>query len=877
MALPRLLLTLVASIVTVRGDFDLSNPSWNTNRDTFTATLSPSDSSSNPYSPDLTSLSFTLSVASETTSRVKITSPTDSRWEIPESIVSAGDPTPSLSIDDASFTFDYTESPFTFTVKDVDGSIVFDSSAALHFGDQYLELSTSLESDNKLFGLGEKSRSTGSVIPKGSTTTMWARDMAAAEFDTNLYASHPFFVSLSSSGKANGAFLRNSNGMDVVYSEAGDALTFKALGGVIDLFTFTGPKPSDVVKQYQSIIGTPTLQPYWALGFHQCRYGYTNLQEAIDVVQGYADAEIPLDIAWLDIDYMNLWLDFTYDEANFPSADVKAFVDQLHANNQKFVPIVDPGILAVDPSWDWAQDYDAYYSGIAMDVFVKDITNEKPFMGQVWPGPVHFPDWFHPNATEFWTAQLKNWHDIAEFDGVWVDMNEVSNFCTGQICENTDPDNCPTHKVDTQTQCCLSCSDVDPDNSLDNPSFLIGNDLGINEDKNPSPIDTKTIPASAKHYGDLNEYDVHNLHGTMEAKVTSDAMHSIRGTRSFVLSRSSFPGHGNHASHWTGDNAATWDDLKMSIVTVNDFALFGISMVGADICGFIGDSNEELCARWIQVGAFHPFSRNHNTFGAAPQEFYIWDSVAESARRALGLRYQILPFMYTLMWKAHVDGDVVSNYLWSVFPEDEATHGVDEQFMLGDSILISPVLQDQARDVDAYFPTGKWYNLFTLENFESAGEVVNLATELEEANAHLRGGKVLPMASTGGLTTVDVQNDDFSLVVALPSESDAEGLSEGELFVDDGESIEVTSFLHMVYSATSTCLTSKAVENSFDASNAVSTVKVLGVTAKVQSATIQVEGGEKRSVDLVQEDEVLTLDLADVGVGVKDEFVLTWM
>lgn len=83
----------------------------------------------------------------------------------------------------------------------------------------------------------------------------------------------------------------------------------------------------------------------------------------------------------------------------------------------------------------------------------------------------------------------------------------------------------------------------------------------------------------------------------MEAKVTSDAMEAIRGTRSFVLSRSSFPGHGNHASHWTGDNAATWEDLKMSIVTVNDFALFGISMVGADICGFIGDSNEELCAR----------------------------------------------------------------------------------------------------------------------------------------------------------------------------------------------------------------------------------------------------------------------------------------
>jgi alpha-glucosidase (family GH31 glycosyl hydrolase) len=104
---------------------------------------------------------------------------------------------------------------------------------------------------------------------------------------------------------------------------------------------------------------------------------------------------------------------------------VSAFVDELHSNGQKFVPIVDPGILAVDSSWDWAQGYDAYDKGMEMDVFVKDLNGEKPYMGQVWPGPVHFPDWFHPNATDYWTEQLKNWHDIAAFDGVWVDMNEV--------------------------------------------------------------------------------------------------------------------------------------------------------------------------------------------------------------------------------------------------------------------------------------------------------------------------------------------------------------------------------------------------------------------------------------------------------------------
>ena len=365
------------------------------------------------------------------TARIRITTPDAERYEIPESVTSSGPVTlPSsqpISIDDASFDFTYTSSPFTFKISDKSDPsiIVFELNEDFSFSDQYIKLSTSMNSESKLFGLGEKSRSNGAEVPPGSKTTMWARDMAAAVFDTNLYASHPFYVELSSDGSAHGSFLRNSNGLDVTYSESRDSLTFEALGGIVDLYTFVGPSPTDVAAQYQQIVGFPRLQPYWSLGFHQCRYGYENLQEAIDVVSGYKDASIPLDIAWLDIDYMNLWLDFTYDEANFPSSKVSAFVDELHSNGQKFVPIVDPGILAVDSSWDWAQGYDAYDKGMEMDVFVKDLNGEKPYMGQVWPGPVHFPDWFHPNATDYWTEQLKNWHDIAAFDGVWVDMNEV--------------------------------------------------------------------------------------------------------------------------------------------------------------------------------------------------------------------------------------------------------------------------------------------------------------------------------------------------------------------------------------------------------------------------------------------------------------------
>jgi alpha-glucosidase (family GH31 glycosyl hydrolase) len=703
--------------------------------------------------------------------------------------------------------------------------------------------------------------------------------MAAAAFDTNLYASHPFFLSLDPSGGARGGYVRNSNGMDVWYGEAGDGspgdeLTFEINGGVLDLFVFTGPSPAEVAEQYHSVIGAPTLQPLWALGFHQCRYGYEKLQDMVDVVKGYADAAIPLDVAWLDIDYMSRWLDFTYDDELFPADDVKAFVDQLHHDNMKYVPIVDPGILAVDPSWDL--DYKPYTEGVEMDIFVKDIQGNN-YMGQVWPGPTHFPDWFHPNATEYWTNQLSAWHSLAEFDGIWIDMNEVSNFCSGQVCVNEQPDICPTGVLATQTECCLTCTDVEPDNKLDYPKFMINNDGGVAD--SPSPLDWKTIPASATHYGNLKQYDVHNLHGTMEGAATKKAMEDIRGgKRSFVLSRSSFPGHGNHAAHWTGDNAATWADLKASIVTVNNMALFGISMVGADICGFIGDSNEELCARWIETGAFHPFSRNHNTIGAAPQELFRWDSVAEAARSALGMRYKMLQYLYTQMWRANTLSETVSRYLWMTFPEDANTHTVDEQFMVGDAVLVTPVLEEGKRSVDGYFPAGSWYSLFTHDKIESQGEYKTLSAELEESNVHVRGGRILPMKTDGGLTTVDSANSGYSLLVAL----DGSGESTGDVYVDDNESVEVgENYLHATMSAKQGSFVMSSVHSGYAGTEnnlSIDTIVVLGAAdaGSATTATLTLADGKSTQVKVSADEKSLTVHLEDAGVTVSADFEISW-
>jgi alpha-glucosidase (family GH31 glycosyl hydrolase) len=157
---------------------------------------------------------------------------------------------------------------------------------------------------------------------------------------------------------------------------------------------------------------------------------------------------------------------------------------------------------------------------------------------------------------------------------------------------------------------------------------------------------------------------------------------------------------------WTGDNGATWDDLKSSIISIMDFNMVGIPMIGAEICGFNYNTTEELCARWIEVGAFYPFSRDHNRIDMIPQELYRWESVATAGRNALNMRYRLLPYLYTLFYLAHKEGKPVIRPLWMTFPTDREAHQIQTQFMWGDAILISPVLEPNSTQVHAYFPKG---------------------------------------------------------------------------------------------------------------------------------------------------------------------------
>jgi len=740
-------------------------------------------------------------------------------------------------ITDLQYSFDLVNGEaFKLNVMRNDGTPIFESMSFI-FERQYLEISKFVNSDSAVYGFGEVF---GPYRRNSENTShaLWNADNADP-IGQNLYGSHPFYIEIID-GRAYGFLLKNSHGMQ--FSIQNNLMTIQTIGGNFDIYFFMGPTMEDVTKQYYKVIGAPALFPYWALGWHQCRYGYRNIGEVRDVVANYKKNNIPLDTMWIDIDYMENNKDFTYDSQNFPVSEMKKFVQELKNNHQYYINMIDPAI---------AQDnnYAPFTRGIDKDIFIKD-KNGNLFLGEVWPKNLKtaFPDWHHPNIVEYWTNEIKLFKDMAMTDGNWIDMNEAANFCHGACGSNYEDAGFKMGEFNPRS-----------------PPFKIDN---FGTDK--APLKTKTLDMDVQYYGGLIDYDIHNIYGHMEAIISYKALTNIDPVkRPFLLSRSTFPGTGRYAAHWLGDNHSWWKDIYYSITGMLTFQFFGIPMVGSDTCGFQDNANEELCARWMEVGAFNPFGRNHNGLEwdqkrIRSQEPYVWAKTAEASRRALAIRYKILPYMYTYMVRTHTHSEMILYSFAALWPNDTNALSVDKQFLVGKGLLITPVIEEGKTSVEGYFPEGIWYDWYDHKTTITGPTTRVLDAPIEHIPVHIRGGQIITTQGPS-LTIYENRNKPFEIIVAL----DANKKAIGRLYIDDGSSLDIKGqFSEIEYVAENNTFTAKGTYNYSEPQN-LHEISVLGVSYRPSKVTVN--GGDVQ-FDFNNNE----LIIKNLDVSMNDDFIVSW-
>jgi alpha-glucosidase (family GH31 glycosyl hydrolase) len=381
--------------------------------------------------------------------------------------------------------------------------------------------------------------------------------------------------------------------------------------------------------------------------------------------------------------------------------------------------------------------------GLNNNIYIKS-PNGTNLEGQVWPGNVNYPDWFNPNTSLFWDIGLNLLYEEVPFSGIWLDMNEASNFVPGENGFKPDKDdllNLPPYKP-TKPQ-----------------DFIF----------------TKTMRMDALHHGGILENNVHNTFGFLESKATYNFLKTIDDL-TFIVTRSSFYGSGRYTAHWTGDNGATFEFLAVSIPGIINSGIYGLPMTGADICGFAGNTNEELCSRWFQLGSLYPFSRDHNDDSSIPQEPYAFGpTLLFTARHNLKFRYAILKHYYAQFLKQKGTGTIFRPVFFE-FPTDDKLFDsnlgyTDSQFLIGKGLMAAPALKKGVNSVNVYFPKDTWFDFLTgdlIKTFkQEAGTVTRPALLNTTAPIFIRGGHIVSVQDTQKVNRTDDLDNIYTLVIAF--------------------------------------------------------------------------------------------------------------
>ncbi|MGB5263919.1 MAG: glycoside hydrolase family 31 protein [Lutimonas sp.] len=517
---------------------------------------------------------------------------------------------------------------------------------------------------------------------KGKRFENWVTDSYAFDKDSDpIYKAIPFYMGLNGT-KAYGIFFDNS--FRTIFDfchERRNITSFWAQGGEMNYYFIYGPEMSEVVANYTDLTGKPhQLPPLWSLGYHQCKWSYYPESQVKEITNKFRELEIPCDAIYLDIDYMDGFRCFTWNKEYFP--DPKRMVSELYEKGFKTIAIIDPGIK-ID------KNYSIFQEALQNDYFCKRA--DGPYMkGKVWPGECYFPDFTNPEVREWWSGLFKELIEDIGVKGVWNDMNEPA--------------------------------------VMEVPGKTFPNDVRHDYDGNP-----------------CSHRKAHNIYGMQMARATYQGLKKFSyPKRPFVITRAAYSGTQRYTSTWTGDNVATWEHLSIANIQAQRLAMSGYSFVGSDIGGFAEQPNGELYARWIQLGAFHPFFRTHSSGDHGNQEPWSFGKNIELiVKKFIELRYQLLPYIYTSFWRYANEGIPMIKSLVLYDQEDIHTHYRNDEFVVGEKILACPVTEANAKGRRMYFPYGNWYNLWT-EEMTEGGQELWVDADLDTMPVFVKEGAIIP-------------------------------------------------------------------------------------------------------------------------------------
>nr|WP_241664565.1 TIM-barrel domain-containing protein [Ningiella ruwaisensis] len=484
------------------------------------------------------------------------------------------------------------------------------------------------------------------------------------------------------------AFDNSASGfLDIAHTEQ-NILQFEAVSGRTAYIFSAGDSASDVVSNFVSITGTQPLPPRWALGNYASRFGYRTQEETLATINKFIEQDFPvdavvLDLFWFGPDIKGHMGNLQWDKNAFPEPE--KMIATLKDKGVKTILITEPFILTSSSQWQSAVDNNALTKNLA----------GEPRRFDFYFGNTGLVDVFDKGAQDwFWSyyAEL-NKQGVA---GWWGDLGEPEVHPADSL-----------HWFNTYTD------------------------------------DTHSNTKAKWVTGD----QIHNVYGHKWAEMVYSRQAEMRpNERPFVMMRAGFLGSQRYGMvPWTGDVERSWNGLKPQVELALQMSLFGLAYTHSDLGGFAGGEvfDPELYVRWMQYGVFQPVYRPHAQDHIAPEPVFHDESTQNLVRPFVKLRYELLPYNYSLSMENSMQGIPMMRPLFMVFEGQDI--GRTDAYMWGDALLVSPVLSPGVEAQSIELPEGGWFYFFGHSPFFKGGQSISVLTPLDELPVFARAGSFIPM------------------------------------------------------------------------------------------------------------------------------------